>query len=523
MALIAAISVNNSNYENGVFTPLICTDDNSNIGEICVVAAFWRSCLNTDLGIVTWNLQCQYGYYCSNWNNCIIGPYIDSTLKLGIFIPYVDRESWGFGFNSNYAGSVTLHWSSTVFCACGICIDEFNQNVTYQLDAQTSGNSGLDRFIIFACNNPAVSVVYPSILATQIRNNVNQSDTYCLSGADSNTPNRLLHFYTTNIRGSVTNCLCGWNRENYPFCEFSFASTPGQYVIQRCTTSNTTYALKPARYSCIVGGVTSVFTTETCFYYTTAQIASKGITGCFQDCVWDDLNVCVGYLSAIFGDANINYSCTQVYCGRGYSPIKNTIRTTCPSNDGVIVSNSQNCTWFVFENCTVFCCFHKLEGLTCMFTPTPPGPPTLSTPSDGATGISQTGNITWQQYNPDRFRCASSYCYQVSTNATFSPTLCANATTTDTFYTYTLGAPHTYYWRVGTRNAGGCCFSTCRTFTTAVPGFPHIGLTSGIMAQSAATENGNMVLCSGTLNYRTATECSTESITLDNGILKRGC
>jgi hypothetical protein len=94
----------------------------------------------------------------------------------------------------------------------------------------------------------------------------------------------------------------------------------------------------------------------------------------------------------------------------------------------------------------------------------PPAAPTLSSPVNGATGISTTPTLNWNASTG-----ATSYQLQVSTNASFSSTVVNQSGITGTSYGVTgLTNGTTYYWRVNATNAGGTsAYSTSWSFTTS--------------------------------------------------------
>jgi subtilisin family serine protease len=100
-----------------------------------------------------------------------------------------------------------------------------------------------------------------------------------------------------------------------------------------------------------------------------------------------------------------------------------------------------------------------------VFSTTPvtiPAAPALSAPSNGATGVSTTPNLSW-----NTSAGATSYTVQVSTDPNFS-SAAVNATTTSNTYSATgLSGNTTYYWRVSAQNsAGTSAWSQVWSFTT---------------------------------------------------------
>jgi subtilisin family serine protease len=97
--------------------------------------------------------------------------------------------------------------------------------------------------------------------------------------------------------------------------------------------------------------------------------------------------------------------------------------------------------------------------------PPPPAAPTLSGPSNGATGVVVPAELTWNAVAD----AGATYRVQVSTSSTFA-TLAydqANITTTSTSVAG-LVAGTLYYWRVNATSANGTgVFSTVWSFTTA--------------------------------------------------------
>ena len=95
--------------------------------------------------------------------------------------------------------------------------------------------------------------------------------------------------------------------------------------------------------------------------------------------------------------------------------------------------------------------------------PPPPAAPVLSSPANGATGVSTSPALAWNASSG-----ATSYRVQVSTSSSFVSTVYDQSGITSTTTNVTgLAAGTVYYWRVNATNAGGTsAFSTVFSFTT---------------------------------------------------------
>src|SRR5262249_60996574 len=83
--------------------------------------------------------------------------------------------------------------------------------------------------------------------------------------------------------------------------------------------------------------------------------------------------------------------------------------------------------------------------------PPPPAAPVLSSPPDGATGVSTSPTLSW-----NASAGATSYECQVSTSPTFATLVSDQPGLTGTSTTVTgLASNTTYFWRVNASNAGG--------------------------------------------------------------------
>ncbi|MDQ6870607.1 MAG: S8 family serine peptidase [Gemmatimonadota bacterium] len=99
--------------------------------------------------------------------------------------------------------------------------------------------------------------------------------------------------------------------------------------------------------------------------------------------------------------------------------------------------------------------------------PGPPAAPSLSSPANGATGVSTSPTLSWSASSG-----ATSYVVEVSTNASFSPvTYTATVTGTSAVVSPALANSTQYYWHVKATNTyGASLFSAPWSFTTVAPG-----------------------------------------------------
>lgn len=138
-------------------------------------------------------------------------------------------------------------------------------------------------------------------------------------------------------------------------------------------------------------------------------------------------------------------------------------------------------------------------------TSPPPAPaaPSLSSPANGATGVSITPTMSWAAS-----ATAASYRIQIATDAGFSAVIYDISNLTGLSTVPTLLNSTLYYWHVSASNAGGTsAYSGTRTFTTiaAVPAAPAAPTLSS-PADTATDVSLNPTLAwnasSGADNYR---------------------
>ncbi|MBC7195106.1 MAG: fibronectin type III domain-containing protein, partial [Caldisericia bacterium] len=97
---------------------------------------------------------------------------------------------------------------------------------------------------------------------------------------------------------------------------------------------------------------------------------------------------------------------------------------------------------------------------------TPPSPPSLSSPSNGAMNVSLTPTFSW---NPSSGTTPINYTLQISTNSSFSSYVYNQNIGTSTSYTLPSGKLNpstTYYWRVKATNSCGEQISSTWSFKT---------------------------------------------------------
>jgi hypothetical protein len=154
--------------------------------------------------------------------------------------------------------------------------------------------------------------------------------------------------------------------------------------------------------------------------------------------------------------------------------------------------------------------------------PPPPSPPSLSSPANGATGVSTSPTLTW-----NASAGATSYRLQVSTDAGFVTTVVDQSNITTTSYGVSgLATSTTYYWHVNATNSGGTsAYSTNRSFTTTAPPPPPSPPALALPANGATGVATNPTLrwnaSAGATTYRLqlATDSTFSSPAIDDSTI----
>jgi photosystem II stability/assembly factor-like uncharacterized protein len=134
-------------------------------------------------------------------------------------------------------------------------------------------------------------------------------------------------------------------------------------------------------------------------------------------------------------------------------------------------------------------------------TPSAPSAPILTSPADGAAGVTVSPTLSWGASVG-----ATSYRLQVSTGSTFTTTAVDDSTLASTSRQVGPLSNNTlYYWRVSAKNAGGVsAWSSSSSFTTVVslPSAPTLitPLDNDVNVSVSPTLNWNAV--SGATSYR---------------------
>jgi len=134
--------------------------------------------------------------------------------------------------------------------------------------------------------------------------------------------------------------------------------------------------------------------------------------------------------------------------------------------------------------------------------PPPPPAPTLSSPANGATGVSIPATLSWNASSG-----ASSYRVQVSTASDFSTLTYDQSGITSTSTSVSgLAANTLYYWRVNASNAGGTsAWSATWSFTTgsvAPPAAPTLSSPATGSTNVSRTPTLSWNASSGAASYR---------------------
>ena len=130
-----------------------------------------------------------------------------------------------------------------------------------------------------------------------------------------------------------------------------------------------------------------------------------------------------------------------------------------------------------------------------------PTAPTLSSPTDGATGVSKTPTLSWNASSG-----ATSYQIQVSTSSSFTSTLVDQSGLTGTSYAASgLADVTVYYWRVNATNSNGTSsWSATRSFTTvgSAPAAPTLASPADAATGVSVSPTLSWNVASGATSYR---------------------
>ena len=147
--------------------------------------------------------------------------------------------------------------------------------------------------------------------------------------------------------------------------------------------------------------------------------------------------------------------------------------------------------------------------------PPPPAAPTLSSPLDGATGVSTNPTLSWNASSG-----ATSYRVQVSTSSAFTTTVYDQSGIVGTSTNVSgLAASTVYYWRVNATNAGGTsAFSAVSSFTTGAgspPAAPALASPADASVNISRTPTLTWNASSGAASYRVQVSTSSSFTTTD--------
>lgn len=144
----------------------------------------------------------------------------------------------------------------------------------------------------------------------------------------------------------------------------------------------------------------------------------------------------------------------------------------------------------------------------------PPNPPTLQSPSNGATSVSCTPTLDWSDSTG-----ATTYTVQVSVASNFSSTL-VNQTASSSSYTVPSGVLNgntTYYWRANATNVNGTsAWSSVWSFTTGDCGVPAVPDPPSLISPSNGSTD---TTCTPTLDWTDSSGAAnyTVQVSTDNG------
>ncbi len=131
--------------------------------------------------------------------------------------------------------------------------------------------------------------------------------------------------------------------------------------------------------------------------------------------------------------------------------------------------------------------------------------PILSSPSNGGSGVGQSGSLSWQSVSS-----ATKYCVQLSLSTTFTTTVLDQETTSLSVSYSGLSAQSVYYWRVKAKDGGTeSAWSSVWQFTTG-----GTGATLAAPILSSPSNGSSGVSQSGSLSWQSVSSATKYCVQL---------
>ncbi len=228
-----------------------------------------------------------------------------------------------------------------------------------------------------------------------------------------------------------------------------------------------------------------------------APVLSAPTTGSTNEPLNLTLSWAAGTGGAVTSSYTLQVSTSSGFGTTVYSQASITATTAAPGG----LANGTTCYWHVNGTGT-----GGTGGWSSIWSfttiPVPPAAPSLSAPTNGATGQLAALTLTWVAASG-----ATSYSYQVSTSSSFGSTV-INGTTSGAVTAAVSGLAYggnTYFWHVSATNAGGTsAYSPAWSFVTLVaPAAP---------ALSAPTNGQSGVSTTATLSWTAVTGATSYAV-----------